>query len=109
MVAALTIDIDEEVDREGWAVVTLAGGFTSPISALVLAATLRDLLGDGVDTVTVEASGCGRLTSEARRALVVAASQARRSGGCVVAAGLCAQDRAALRRCDVDRLLGLSR
>jgi hypothetical protein len=103
------IDIDETADRAGWAVVTLAGVFSSPVAVRVLGGTLIELFGDGVDTVTVDATRCGALSPAACHVLVDAARYARHVGGCLVAAGLCAEDRLLLRSYDVDHRLDLAR
>jgi len=109
MPAGLIIDIDETPDRTGWAVVTLAGGFASAVGARVLGATLSDLFGHGVDTITVEAGRCATLAPETCLVLVDAARHARLVGGCLVVAGLAARDRVVIRSYDIDHRLDLAR
>jgi len=109
MPAGLTIDIDETPGRPGWAVVTLAGGFASAVAARVLGATLSDLLGHGIDTITVEAGPCAALSPEVCLVLVDVARHVHLVGGCLVVAGLRAQDRVVIRNYDVDHRLDLAR
>ncbi len=102
------IDVDELPDRAGWAVVTLAGAFTTPVAVRVLGGTLIELLGDGVDTITLDTAGVP-LSAAACHVIVDAARYARRTGGCLVAAGLRGHDRVVLRTYDVDHRLDLAR
>lgn len=103
------IDVDELPDRAGWAVVTLGGSFCTPVAVRVLGGTLIELFGDGVDTVTIDASRTAELSAAACHVIVDAARYARHIGGCLVAAGLTARDRVVLRSYDVDHRLDLSR
>lgn len=103
------LDVDELPGRAGWAVVTLAGAFATPVAVRVLGGTLIELFGTGVDTVTVDAARCGPLSPATCHVLVDAARYARQVGGCLVAAGLTAEDRVVLRSYDIDHRLDLAR
>ena len=105
---APVIDVDEPAERAGWAVVTLAGRFDSPVAARALGGTIVELLGSGVDTVTVDASRSAELSAAACHVLVDAAGVAHHAGGCLVASGMAPDERTTLRRYDVDHRLGLA-